>query len=274
MKNVYFVTFGTVNEGHKQFKKSLLRLKKEAIQTNWFKDIFIYTENELQHYNRTFEGVGAGWWWWKPTVVKEALSKVNKDDIILFLDSGFSINKNGEKRFYEYIKLCDKGPGFLGFGGGPISSLMGEGDTDEHHTKRDLIVHLECDSDKFLKTSQTGSGAFFVKKNEFGTSIINHWIELSKNEHFLNHAPSILEESPNFVVHKNDQSILSLLLKKRLPQLNNYLLDKREVSEDKNMFGYNETPFKADRLDDSKLWYNVPQIIVNGKLVRADYNYK
>jgi hypothetical protein len=276
MKNVYLVTFGTTdpNNGYKTFKKSLLRLKNEALDTNWFKDIFLYTETDLAHFDKSFAGTGAGWWWWKPIVVKMALDSVKTDDIVMFIDAGFTINKEGEERFFDYVRLCDSGPGILGFGGGPISSVMGEGDTDGMHAKRDLLIYLDCDSDKYTKTSQSGSGLFFIKKNKFGLDFLNEWMEISKNEHFLNHAPSLVEEHSEFLSHKNEQAIFSLLLKKRLPQLNNYLLDKREVSEHNTTFGYASTPFKADRLDDSKLWSTIPYKIHNGKLVRGDFNYK
>ncbi len=276
MKNVYLVTFGTTepNNGHKTFKKSLLRLKKEALDTNWFKDIFLYTEKDLEHFNKSFGGTGAGWWWWKPIVVKMALDCVKRNDIVMFIDAGFTINKNGEERFFDYVRLCDSGPGILGFGGGPISSAMGEGDTDGMHAKRDLLIYLDCDSDKYTKTSQSGTGVFFIKKNKFGLDFLNEWIDVSKNEHFLNHDPSSIEEHPEFVSHKNEQAIFSLLLKKRLPKLNNFLLDKREVSEHNTTAGYEFTPFKADRLDDSKLWFTIPYKIHKGKLVRGDFNYK
>lgn len=273
MVNVYFITFGTTSEesGHKVFKKSLNRLKKEALNTGWFKDIFIYTEKELEHFNRRIHGVGAGYWWWKPNIVDMTFDKIADNDIILFLDCGFSINKDASKRFYEYVNLCNEGPGWLGFGGGPICSIKGVNDTDEWHTKRDLLIHLDCDSDKYIKTSQTGSGCFFVKKNDFGKKIISEWVELSKNIHFLDGAPSVAEEHTGFISHRNDQSILSLLVKKRLPELNDYLLDKREISENPNTDGYEYMPFRADRLDDSKLWNRIPYKIQNGKLIRKDY---
>lgn len=269
MAGVYLATFGTTTEGHKQFKKSLLRLKNEALSTNWFEDVFIYTEEDLKEYNRSLRGTGAGWWWWKPIVIQKSLERVKNNDIILFLDCGFSINKNGEEKFLDYVRLCNSGPGILGFGGGPISSVLGEGATDRHHTKRDLLIHLNCDHPKYIDTSQTNSGALFVKKNKFGMDLINDWVKLSENIHFLNDSPSINTEHIEFVSHKNDQSILSLLVKIRLPKLNNYLLDSRDLSFDPNTNGYNDYPFRADRLDDSMLWNRIPVKIINGKLVRA-----
>jgi len=270
MARVYLATFGTITEGHKQFKNSLLRLKNEALSTNWFEDVFIYTEEDLKEYNRSLRGTGAGWWWWKPIVIQKSLEKVENNDIILFLDCGFSINKNGYERFYEYVDKCANGVGYLGFGGGPISSILGEGATDRHHTKRDLLIHLNCDHPKYIDTSQTNSGTLFVKKNKFGIDLINDWIKLSENINFLNDNPSINEEHSEFVSHKNDQSVLSLLVKLRLPELNDYLLDSRELSFNPKTNGYESYPFRADRLDDSMLWNRIPVKIINGKLVR-DY---
>jgi hypothetical protein len=102
-----------------------------------------------------------------------------------------------------------------------------------------------------------GSGLFFVKNNKFGKDLINQFVELSKNEHFLNDSTSSNQEYNEFIAHRHDQSILSLLVKLRLSELNNYLFNLREVSgniKDDLDFQY---PLKATRINDSHLWNNM-----------------
>lgn len=256
-RNVYLVTFGAKSFG-KDFSLSRCRLENEARDTGWFTDVFNYTSDDLLAYNRPFNQPGAGWWWWKSVVCQLSLNKIKKNDIILYLDAGCSINIKGEKRFWEYVELCNSGPGFVGFGGGTeLSDIGGDGATDKMHTKRDLLIHLGCDSPKYTDTTQLGAGLFFVKNNAFGNKLINEFVELSKNVHFLNNTTSLNPEYNEFESHRNDQSILSLLVKLRLPKLNNYLFSLRETThnpaEDLDL----RYPLKATRINDSHIWSNI-----------------
>ena len=125
------------------------------------------------------------------------------------------------------------------------------------HTKRDLLIHLGCDLPKYTDTTQLGAGLFFVKNNEFGNDLINQFVELSKNEHFLDNRISSKPEYSEFIGHRNDQSILSLLVKLRLPELNNYLFSLRETThnpaEDLDL----RYPLKQTRINDSHIWNNI-----------------
>ena len=251
--NVYLVTFGAKG-AQADFSLSRYRLESEARSTGWFKDVFNYTSDDLLSYNRPFNGPGAGWWWWKSVVCQIALNNIKKDDILLYLDAGCSINVNGKNRFWEYVELCNSGPGFVGFGGGTeLSDNGGAGATDKMHTKRDLLIDLGCDSPEYMETTQLGGGLFFVKNNYFGNDLINQFVELSKNEHFLNGDVSLNSEYNEFVDHRNDQSVLSLLVKLRLPELNDYLFSLKELThlpaEDLDL----RYPLKATRISDSLL---------------------
>ena len=255
--NVHLVTFGTKGS-QTDFSLSRYRLENEARDTGWFIGFFNYTSDDLLSYNRPFTQTGAGWWWWKSVVCQISLNKIKKDDIILFLDAGCSINIKGKKRFWEYVELCNSGPGFVGFGGGtPLSEWGGSGATDKMHTKRDLLIDLGCDSPEYMETTQLCGGLFFVKNNYFGNDLINQFVELSKNEHYIDDSVSLNSEHNEFVAHKNDQSILSLLVKLRLPKLNNYLFSLREttctIEEDLDL----RYPLKATRIDDSHIWSNI-----------------
>lgn len=255
--NVYLVTFGAKSFG-KDFSLSRCRLENEARDTGWFTDVFNYTSDDLLSYNIPFNQPGAGWWWWKSVVCQISLNKIKKNDIILYLDAGCSINIKGEKRFWEYVELCNSGPGFVGFGGGsPQSEIGGDGATDKMHTKRDLLIHLGCDSPKYTETTQLGAGLFFVKNNTFGNKLINEFVELSKNVHFLNNITSLNPEYNEFESHRNDQSILSLLVKLRLPKLNNHLFSLRETTDNPAEDLDLRYPLKATRINDSHIWNDI-----------------
>ena len=42
---------------------------------------------------------GGGYWIWKLDIIKQAFSKIKENDIIVYLDSGCTLNKSGKKRF-------------------------------------------------------------------------------------------------------------------------------------------------------------------------------
>ena len=246
-KNIYLVIFGAKGFPN-DFSLSRIRLEKEARDSGWFTDVFNYSANDLISYNKKLTGVGAGYYWWKSVVCQISLNKIKKDDIILFLDAGCSINIKGEKRFWEYIQLCDSGPGFVGFGG-----IGNNFPTEKMYTKRDLLIYLNCDSPEYTETNQSASGIFFVKNNKFGNDLINEWVELSMNEHLIGDSISINPEYSEYKGHRHDQSILSLLLKLRLPTLNNYLLEGIEVAKTLIEPFCSEYPLKATRINDSHL---------------------
>jgi hypothetical protein len=102
-----------------------------------------------------------------------------------------------------------------------------------------------------------GSGLFFVKNNKFGNTLINQWVELSKNKHFLNDEVSVNPEYNEFVAHRHDQSVLSLIVKLRLPELNNYLLSLRELTANPTEDLDLQYPLKATRINDSHIWDNI-----------------
>ena len=46
-------------------------------------------------------------WVWKYDIISQALNKVNKDDLVVYCDSGTSFNFYAKNRFYEYIEMLN-----------------------------------------------------------------------------------------------------------------------------------------------------------------------
>jgi hypothetical protein len=251
---VYFVTCG-MKGPFADFTESKWRLSQEAQKTNWFDDIFVYDRETIDNPNcRSLDGVGCGFWWWKASIILQAFEKIEPDSIVLYLDAGCSINEKGVNRFSEYVKMCAEGPGFLGFGGGSISDPVAGTSTVRIHTKRDLLILLNFDSEKYLDSSQIGSSAFFVKKNEFGIALIKEWQKVMKVNHCINSDISINEEYSGFYSHRHDQSVLDLLVKSRISVLDNYLLDLHELPVE--LDNHLEYPIIQGRINDSMIIKN------------------
>jgi len=251
---VYLVTCG-MKGPFADFTESKWRLSQEAQKTNWFDDIFVYNRETIRNPNhRSLDGVGCGWWWWKASIILQAFEKIEPDSIVLYLDAGCSINEKGENKFNEYVRMCAEGPGFLGFGAGSISDRIAYTNTVKIHTKRDLLLLLNCDSEKYLNSSQISAGTFFVKKNEFGITLIKEWERIMKVNHCINSDSSINDEYPEFFSHRHDLSVLTLLVKLRISVLDNYLLglDELPVVLDNHL----EYPIIQGRINDSMIIKN------------------
>jgi len=263
MKKVNLVIFGTKNK----FNLSKIRLQNQAIESGWFDRIFMYGEDDIRkkyydggdvrnekHAKHETNSYFSNFWW-KPGVTLKALNELSDDDILLYLDAGCAINHKGAKRFQEYVEMCDRGPGFLGFGASRKNYVPGHPDfpTEATHTKRDVLKLLDCDYPMMIETCQITAGVFFVKKNEFGMNLIEEWDKLAQIDFYFNDCPGYHENYPGFIGHKHDQSILSLLVKKRWDQLDDFLLESRKVAAPRNNDPRFEEPIKAMRIiDDHK----------------------
>lgn len=100
--------------GDSKFKKICKRLKKEAKNTGWFKSIVSYHSDDLSpEFCENFKNIlshqrGGGYWIWKWDIILNRLEKIPEGDIIIYLDSGCSINRLGHKRYVEYLEMVKK----------------------------------------------------------------------------------------------------------------------------------------------------------------------
>ena len=247
MGKIYLVTFGCKGKMF-DFSNSAIRLKKQAFDTGWFDDVFVFNNENIGYHTHDMHTFGAGYGWWKGRIVKMVFDKIEEDDIVLYLDAGFSIVKNetSENNFLGYISNCNSGPGFLGFVGFSQTSC------EKEYTKRDVFKFMDCDTPKYTDTPQLASGMFFVKKNKFGKKLMDDFDYFCGIEHLINEYPSYYENYEEYIGHRHNQSVFSLLVKRRLPKLTHSLLNSTEMG-DRFHNNNNAYPFIATRLDDSLL---------------------
>lgn len=207
-KKVFF-TFGT-----KQFslqKKHLLNLaqKIDAFdQCIGFDINDIDNEFKSKNMNLFKYKKGAGYWIWKLYFLKKILTELNTNDILVYSDSGSSINILGRKRLLEYFEIMnDSESGNLRF---QLSHCL-----EKYWTNKELFSYLNLKPEsQYGNTGQLIGGHMMFKKNDTTLKIINEFENLIKTDHLL-----ITDEYTNksqvegFMAHRHDQSILSLLSK-------------------------------------------------------------
>lgn len=210
MKKI-FITFGTSYN----YKNSLERIKYEALLLNFYDEIFIYTENDFdENYlekNKDFmqNNKGYGYWKWKSYFVKKTMEKMNDNDILVYADCGCHLVSNpiAIDRLDKYIKICTNvAQGNLAF-----QMCFPE----KSYTKMDLFEALNENNISMKDSGQLVGGIFVLRKCEHTINLINEYYDLCNIHNLINDSPSILANDSSFITHRHDQSLFSILRKKR-----------------------------------------------------------
>lgn len=232
MKNkIYFITFGS----HDNYIEAGERLIKQANNLKIFDEIKLFTLYDLKndelfwgkHKNFILSNPrGFGYWLWKPYIIKTILNKMNDNDILLYLDCGCEIDYTEKAYFEECIEIVKKDyiVGSLG-----LTNV-------ENSCKMDLILELNMNENKYLKTRMHQAGANLFLVCEKVRNLINKWYELSCNYHLIDDSISINKNVEAYEEHRHDQSIYCLLTKK-YNLYSNVKLDKYCIKYIRNRSG-------------------------------------
>ena len=174
-------------------------IKPEYIQQH--KDIFLKKEGTQQGLRGTF-------FIWKPYIIYRTLvEKLDYGDILFYADCTID-QLNSLSLMFEILQEQS----FIPF-------MVGTHDNDERgQTKRDALILMECDKEKYFKPCFLANH-IFLKKDEKTLKIIKDWLTYAENERILTDMPNTLGVSDHDLFlkmngHRWDQSILSCVLKK------------------------------------------------------------
>jgi hypothetical protein len=194
-----------VNYSDKTHKNSQIENTRSALTIGGFDEVFSFNYEDLdeefisQNKKILSESRGAGYWMWKPYVIKKVLDKIGENDILMYSDSGISFIRNVDKTNEKLLlfELEDVHP-------------------NKRWTKRDCFVLLGLDSEPYLSQNQLLASYILMRKNNFVINFINEWLEYAKDYRIITDSPNEcgLPNYPEFVDHRHDQSILSLLGRK------------------------------------------------------------
>lgn len=206
--------------GDNNFSIGKNRIKKQAENFGVFKSILEYGEQDLE--NNTFWETHAkpmmkprvgmqrryyGYYACKPYFILRALNSIPENDVILYVDSGCELNKNGLEKLQKYYQECLDTEGVF-------FTL----DLPEiQWTKMDIYRYIMGDDDEYLMTRQIISGIFLLKNTQMIKELVQKWIDICVKDggKYLDDSPSTLPNDTIFRENRHDQSIWSLLLKKK-----------------------------------------------------------
>jgi hypothetical protein len=207
MSRVVFVTFAD-----KRFTPSLNRIKEEALKFNLFDEIFELNESFFdvdyyEKYKSRFKYRGFGYWMWKSHIIAEILKQLDEDDIIFYADAGCLLNYKAKIRFQQYVELVKKNE---------MGLLVFEQNLQENKfTKSDVFSFFNVlDNKAITNSNQIWAGAFFLRKTKCSIEFIEKW-KGTCHHHFnlINDKPSITPNLTDFIEHRHDQSVFSVLSK-------------------------------------------------------------
>jgi hypothetical protein len=207
---IHLITYGC-----DKYEKSKNLLYNEALTTNWFNSISVYGPNDLDNEFKTrFKDIlnqprGSGYWIWKVYIINKKLNEIKDGDILIYLDAGCTINKKGERRFYEYIDLLNNNnnnnEGIISF-----SMPLAE----KAWTTKEIFNYFNVSTNSEIANSgQLHSTILIMKKNNKLINIINNYYKLLYTNPLLFTDYYNNNQQPYFIDNRHDQSIFSILRK-------------------------------------------------------------
>jgi len=197
---------------------------QEAREMDVFDDVQVFNGSQLPtaflHQHGDFlrdQARGFGYWIWKPRIIAAALQESAADDLVVYLDVGFTLNRDGRARLLEYLDIALDSP---------YRMLSFQTVHTEHMwTKADLAQHLGvANSPSVMHASQLTSGFLIVGKTVENVELIEHWqaVAVAGDYRYSDDSPSVLPNHGEFREHRHDQSISSLLRKLRGTTITHY----------------------------------------------------
>lgn len=182
---------------------------------------------------------GCGYWLWKPYFIAKTLENAQENDWVVYADSGMYYRKN----IKEYIaQLEEQSISFVS-----RTTKFKE----KQYTKRDVFIELDCDEEKYTDSLQRAASVILVKSTEENRKIIKEWLEIAQNYHLITDETNRngVFNYAEFIDHRHDQSIFSILCK------------KYDIVCNKDLFLDLAFPFKGNALlvDHHSKYGNLPQ---------------
>jgi hypothetical protein len=234
---IWVIGFGG---GNKNFHDAVKRIQNElnVINFNFYK-INLYTDNDLKNDDYFWKkhgnfiennNRGYGYWLWKPYLIMKTLNQMNNNDILIYLDIGCEIKNSLDTHscLLSLINRCNDYHFLYTFTGVPEKKI----------NKMDLLDFLDLNNNEILDSYQKQASLIFLKKNDLMLDFATDWYNTSCNYHFIDDTESMLENNPEFLVHRHDQSIFSLLAKTK---------KYKDIMDTENNLLNNSFPFLISR---------------------------
>ena len=195
-------------------RKRLLRTKNPSIifaggihvlNQEWLLTKSIEFKRHLKFVNGHDQG--AGLWLWKPFLIATCFDNFPEVDHFIYIDAGceINLNENSTKKLKFYLDKATET-------GGVFFQLI---QAENEFTSPELLNLFDSESDR--KSGQIHATCFIVHRSFQTKKLLDDWINLAIVDEYKYLVGKKFSKDLNLVgnfVHRHDQSILSLLVKK------------------------------------------------------------
>jgi len=188
---------------------------------------------------------GVGLWLWKPYIILKTLEKLNDGDYLFYCDAGTTfVNK-----IQHLVDCMEKENQTIMIFETPLLSRQ--------FTKKETFLLMNYYD---FNINQCAAGYLLMKKSIFAISFIKQWLNYMQDERIVSpkYFLSEIDEFVDFIAHREDQSVLSILVRKHnLP-----------VFKDPSDYGKRPWQFAAnDRIYSPKEYVNsdYPHILLSNR---------
>lgn len=160
---------------------------------------------------------GAGYWIWKPYIIKKYLKTLSECDYLIYTDSGTEFVSDINYLLEIKGDILEK-QGFLISGATmPVPSGPPWADAPEYMwTKRDAFILTETDIPEITKTPQACTCFMMFKPKKEVFDFLEEWIYWNCDYRAVTDSENVLGKNyDGWVEHRHDQSLASILAKKR-----------------------------------------------------------
>ena len=160
------------------------------------KHILFFSENKR----------GFGYWLWKPFLIWKTLEELPEGDLLVYLDAGTKLSLEGKSRFMDYLEIQrkDKYNNLFFEHDDPISSWC-KMDTIHFFDAYDLVNN---------KVKEVLPGILFTSNNPHNRFLFKLCYDSCSNYQLITDTPSVKPNLPEFIEHRHDQSVFSIVVRK------------------------------------------------------------
>ena len=198
------ITYAT-EEYFKQLRYNI----KTANKKGGFDKVFGYGPKDIDSdfYEKTkhilTQKRGGGCWLWKPYCINKALSQIEYGDYLFYCDASAFYTKSID----HMIKCMEKNNEDIMVFELPL--------IEKQWTKKDAYILMDCIGDKYSNTNQILASYILVKKTIKAELFISEYLDYCCDDVIITDKENEFGENfDNFIEHRFDQSVLSLLSKK------------------------------------------------------------
>jgi hypothetical protein len=207
-----FITFGA---GRQTYLDAVARLTGQAAQLGLFDHIIGFTDKDLKADQEFWvqhgpfiekNKRGYGYWIWKPYLIEKTMKTMADGDLLLYLDAGCEVDARKRPEMERAFEIAKRDLIL-----GTLTTAKG---IERMWNKMDAVHKLEMQESGHLSTLQRQGGANLFLVERRTRSLVSKWYELACDYHMIDDSPSVMPNIDEFVEHRHDQSLFSLLTKK------------------------------------------------------------